>query len=49
MTNEKGALMNAMNPGWVELAEGWFDEGALDSSSGLRPAQNDKGGAAGPA
>jgi len=40
---ERIGSINAMNPGWVDLAEGWFDEGALDSSPSLRPAQNDNG------
>jgi putative endonuclease len=42
--NKKIALINGMNPRWLDLAEGWFDEAPLDSSPGLRPAQNDGGG-----
>jgi putative endonuclease len=37
----KIALINSVNPRWIDLSDELFAEGALDSSPGLQPAQND--------
>jgi len=45
LQRKKIALIEAMNPQWTDLSEGWFREVTLSDSEGsqiLRSAQNDK-------